>query len=152
MRRALAADIPVLVGLMTDFYAEAGFQLDRESASASFAGLLDDERLGAVWLIDTGEFDIGHVVVTYRYAMEYGGLIACLDDLYVRPAWRNQGLASTALAEVRSFCKAAGVRALTVEVSPENGPAVKVYRRAGFNDLADRRLFAVALAPPAHTV
>jgi ribosomal protein S18 acetylase RimI-like enzyme len=91
-------------------------------------------------------------VLTLKFAMEYGGLAACLDDLYVKPAWRNQGLSTAALLEVRSFCEKAGIRAVTVEVGYNNGPAQTVYRRIGFTELADRQLLALALAAPTHIV
>jgi GNAT superfamily N-acetyltransferase len=150
MRRAEHRDIPTLVSLMAEFYAESGFTLDLEMARKAFADILGDERLGYVWVIEAEGQDAGHMVVTVRYAMEYGGLIGCLDDLYVSPAWRNRGLSTAALAQVRHFCRNSGMRALTVEVGHDNGPARNVYRRAGFEEAADRVLLALPLAAPTH--
>ena len=150
MRRASFNDIPLLVGLMAEFYPEAGFDLNRERASGAFAAVLADERLGFVWIIQAEHQDVGHIVLTLKYAMEYSGLVACLDDLYVKPDWRNQGLSTGALEEVRDFCEQVGIRALTVEVGHNNGPAQAVYRRAGFAEAADRQLLALALAAPTH--
>ncbi len=94
--------------------------------------------------------DVGHVVLTLKYAMEYGGIVACLDDLYVQPDWRNKGLSTSALIEVRDFCETAGIRALTVEVGYQNGPAQTVYRRIGFAEASDRQLLVLALAASTH--
>jgi GNAT superfamily N-acetyltransferase len=152
MRRASPDDIPLLVGLMDEFYAEAGYDLDHSRAAEAFAAILADERLGYVWIIQAEHRDVGHIVLTLRYAMEYGGIIACLDDLYVKSGWRNQGLSSGALVEVRNFCERVGIRALTVEVGHENGPAQTVYRRAGFAEAPNRQLLALALAAPTHTL
>lgn len=137
---------------MADFYAEAGYALDHVRAAGAFAAILADARLGYVWIIESEQEDVGHVVLTLKYAMEYGGMVACLDDLYVKPEWRNRGLSTDALADVRNFCEAAGIRALTVEVSPENGPAQTVYRRVGFAESAGRQILALALAAPTHIV
>jgi len=150
MRRATPNDISLLVGLMAEFYAEGGYDLDQTRAQEAFAAILADERLGRVWMIESQHQDVGHLVLTLKYAMEYGGLIACLDDLYVKPAWRNQGLSTRALVEVREFCEQSGIRALTVEVDPNNGPAQSVYRRVGFAEAAGRQLLALALAAPTH--
>lgn len=68
----------------------------------------------------------------------------------VVPAYRNQGLSTSALGEVRRFCERIGIRALTVEVGATNGPAQTVYRRAGFSASEGRQLLALALATPAH--
>jgi len=152
MRRATPGDIPLLLELMTEFYAEGGFRLDAERAGRAFTELLADERLGYVWIIEAEQQAVGHVVITLRYAMEYAGTIACLDDLFVRPAWRNRGLSQQALLQIRSFCEAAGIRAMTVEVGIGNWPAQKVYRRIGFAEEADRQLLALGLAPPAHVL
>jgi predicted CXXCH cytochrome family protein len=46
----------------------------------------------------------------------------------------------------------AGIRALTVEVGHNNGPAETVYRRIGLAEAADRQLLALALAAPTHIV
>jgi ribosomal protein S18 acetylase RimI-like enzyme len=81
--------------------------------------------------------------------MEYGGLVACLVDLYVKPGWRNQGLSTAALLQVRHFCENTGIRAVTVEVGHHNDPAQTVYRRAGFAEAPDRPLL---VARPTHVL
>jgi GNAT superfamily N-acetyltransferase len=150
MRRASLNDIPLLVDLMAEFYAEAGYDLHHTRAAGAFEAILADERLGYVWIIQAEHQDVGHIVLTLKYAMEYSGLVACLDDLYVKPHWRNKSLSTGALIEVRNFCERAGIRALTVEVGHDNGPAQTVYRRVGFAEVADRQLLVLALASPTH--
>ena len=121
MRRALPGDITTLVALMAEFYAESDYGLDQQLAEKAFAAILSDERLGYVWLIDDEAKVVGYVVLTLRFGMEYGGLMACIDDLFVVPQSRNRGLTRAALVQVRDFCKSIGVRAITVEVSHSNG-------------------------------
>lgn len=152
MRRAHPADLPLLVDLMADFYAEAGYDLNRELASGAFESVLADGRLGTIWIIQDGEQDVGHIVLTYRFAMGHAGTIAELDDLYVGAPHRNKGLGSAAVREVRDFCENSGIRALTVEVSFTNAPAQKAYRRAGFSEASDRQLLVLPLAPPTHNL
>jgi GNAT superfamily N-acetyltransferase len=137
---------------MAEVYAEAGYELHQARAAEAFEAIIADERLGYVWIIDAEQQDVGHIVITLRYAMEYGGLIACLDDLYVKPDWRNRGLSAGALVEVRNFCESAGIRAMTVEVGHNNGPAQTVYRRVGFVEAAGRQLLALPLAAPTHVL
>jgi GNAT superfamily N-acetyltransferase len=152
MRRADRDDIPTLLALMSEFYSESGYALDHVLAEAAFSAILSDERLGYVWLIDEESQDVGYVVVALRFGMEYGGLMACLDDLFVVPQNRNKGLGTTALVQVRDFCKTIGIRAITVEVGFRNEPAQKVYRRLGLAEAPDRQLLALALERPTHTV
>ena len=51
MREAVLGDVQPLVELMTKFYAESNYVLDRARATAAFTVLLSDPRLGRVWLI-----------------------------------------------------------------------------------------------------
>jgi GNAT superfamily N-acetyltransferase len=152
MRRALPGDITTLVAFMSEFYAESDYGLDQQLAEKAFAAILSDERLGYVWLIDDEAKVVGYVVLTLRFGMEYGGLMACLDDLFVVPQSRNKGLSTAALVQVRDFCKSIGVRAITADVSHSNGSAQRVYRRLGLVEAPDRQLLALALANPTHVV
>jgi GNAT superfamily N-acetyltransferase len=152
MRAALPEDIPTLVALMSEFYAEAGYDLDLSLAEMAFVAILSDKGLGYAWLIEEQFNNVGYIVLTLKFGMEYGGLMACIDDLFVVPKSRNKGLTTAALVEVVDFCKNNGIRAITVEVGYSNGPAQTVYRRVGLTEALDRQLLALALAEPSHAV
>ena len=152
MRRADLGDMPVLLALMTEFYAESGYVLDRELAAAAFTDVLADQSLGYVWILEADSQNAGYAVLTLRYAMEYGGRIACLDDLYVSPSYRNRSIAKTALTGITEFCRDVGLRAITVEVGHDNAPARTVYHRAGFQEASGRTLLALPLAAPTHVL
>ena len=149
MREALPSDLDLLVGLMAEFYAEAGYPLNTERAADAFRTLLADSRLGQTWLLQADGRDVGYVVLTLGYSMEYGGLDAFVDDLFVRAQHRNAGLGTAALGQVREFCVARGVRAVHLEVGRDNAAAQRVYRNAGFAS-TDRELLTLKLAPPTH--
>jgi GNAT superfamily N-acetyltransferase len=149
VREAVLGDVRTLVELMAEFYAESDYVLDRARADAAFTVLLSDPRLGRVWLIEQASAAVGYVVVTFVYGMEYGGFMAFVDDFFVRPACRNAGLGTEALAAARDTCVKLGVRAMSVEVAGDNDPALAVYRRTGFA-LTDRKLMVLPLAAPTH--
>ena len=152
MDRVTAAtrdDIPTLIELMGEFYAESGFPLPVVNARRAFETLLSDPRLGGVWIATTDEGPAGYVVLTLAFGMEYGGLRGFIDDLFVRPRVRGRGVAAALLAAMTEDCRARGVRSLNVEVGPENDAGRSVYARAGFEDTG-RLLLARALAAPLH--
>jgi ribosomal protein S18 acetylase RimI-like enzyme len=157
MRKASPQDIPRLVELMVEFYAEAGYPLNRQRAAEAFTALVDDTRLGQVWLIEAGSGtgnetrreSVGYLVVTLGFSMEYGGRDAFVDDLFIKAAFRGRGLGTAALAEARDYCLHQGVRAVHLEVARNNAPAQAVYRRAGFAG-TDRQLLTLKLADPTH--
>jgi GNAT superfamily N-acetyltransferase len=151
MRPAQTDDLQTLLDLMADFYGESGYVLDRSRAAEAFTALLADPRLGRVWLIEHGSDAVGHVVVTFVFAMEYGGVTAVVDDFYVRAAARGLGLGTAALAEVRRACAELGLRAIRVEVGHDNAVAQAVYCRVGFQTV-DHLLMTLPLADPTHVV
>jgi len=150
--KADQTQIPLLVDLMEKFYQESGYALNRKRATHAFASLLSDKRLGTVWLIQADTEIAGYIVITLGFSMEYGGMTATLDDMFIRPDFRGKGLGKAALAGVRDACREADVRAMHVEVGPDNAPALAVYRNAGFTSMDDRGLMYLELAEPTHDV
>jgi ribosomal protein S18 acetylase RimI-like enzyme len=147
MRQASVADLDRLVALMAEFYAESGYPLTSQHATRAFAALLADERLGRIWLLQAQGADVGYLVVTLGFSMEYGGFDAFVDDLFIQPPFRGAGLGTRALGEARAFCQARGVRALHLEVEPDNTAAQAFYRKTGFASTG-RQLLTLRLAVP----
>lgn len=139
VRLATRSDIPELVDLMHEFYAESSFPLDREWAWRAFAGLIDEPVHGVVWIIEDEGHAIGHVVLSVRFAMEFGGLSGHIDDLFVRPPHRRRGAASAGLDALLSECRRRGCRSLHVEVGSDNHAAKALYQRYGLVPGQDRR-------------
>ena len=144
VRLATHHDIPVLVDLMREFYAESNLPVDRDAASATFSRLLGDPSRGAIWLLKAGNDAAGYVVLTVGFSMEYGGLDAFVDDLFVRLPFRRKGFGRLALATLFAECERRGVRAVHLEVGRDNDAAKALYGRFGFRD-NDRQLLTVGL-------
>jgi GNAT superfamily N-acetyltransferase len=127
VREAVAADVPALVALMQEFYAESGYPLDAAAAGRTFDALLAAPALGRAWLLLADEVPAGFVVLTVSFSMEYGGLHGAVDDLFVRPDARRRGLADAGLATLRAAALERGVRAVHVEVGPDSGAGLRLY-------------------------
>lgn len=146
-RRAGAEDIPVLVGLMRAFYAESGFSLDDAWAAASFATLLGDDSKGTAWIVTQNDQPAGYIVLTLRHSMEYGGPDGFIDDLYVRPDCRRQGLGRAAIETLLAESARRNVRALHVEAGHRNEAAQALYKSFGLDRLQDgRQLLTLCLS------
>lgn len=143
-RSASPGDIPTLVGMMTEFYAEADYALDAAWAGSSFGALLDDPSRGAVWIGDADGEPAGYAVVTFRHSMEFGGTDAFIDDLFVRSKFRRRGIGKAVLSDAFRSCRERGVLAVHVETSDDNAAAVALYSEFGMLDrrrlLLTRRL------------
>jgi ribosomal protein S18 acetylase RimI-like enzyme len=149
VRRATPSDIPDLVDLMGEFYAESSFPLERAWATDAFSALLADPSCGGAWLIERNGALAGHVVLSVRFAMEFGGLIAYIDDLFVRPGHRRHGAARAGLEVLFDECRRRGCRSVHVEVDPANVAANALYRSYGLGPASDERLQLSVRIPPA---
>ena len=147
VRLATLTDVDALVRLMRQFYAEEDLDLSEVAALRAFESLLDDSRLGQVWMIEEDGHPAGFVVLTVSFSMEYGGLRGFVDDFYVSPPYRRRGLGHAALEEVTRACRRRGVRALVVETGPDNTAALSAYRSVGFAD-SGRCLLSLPLSDP----
>ncbi|MBX3736052.1 MAG: GNAT family N-acetyltransferase [Candidatus Didemnitutus sp.] len=145
IRPATADDIPALVDLMADFYAESAFPLDRDWAARSFAALFADPARNAAWLASLDGQPIGHTVLCSRHSMEFGGLDGSIDDLYVIPAARRRGVGRALLDRLVAHARALGVLALHVEVAPDNTAAQALYAALGLQLTPDRQLLVTRL-------
>ncbi|MEO5617271.1 MAG: GNAT family N-acetyltransferase [Candidatus Eisenbacteria bacterium] len=142
-------DLDLLVRLMTEFYAESRFSFEALRAHSAFETLLADPRCGRAWLIRSGDEVAGYFVMTLGYSMEFGGLSAFLDDLFIRAAFRGRGFGRTALATLRAECEALGVRVVHLEAERDNEAAQRLYRAAGFAG-RDLQLLTLRLSEPLH--
>ncbi|HEX9275866.1 MAG TPA: GNAT family N-acetyltransferase [Casimicrobiaceae bacterium] len=136
---ASSPEVPLLVELMREFYAESGYPLDGDWAAQSFRALLADASLGSAWTARDRRETAGYVVLTVRYALEHGGLEGWIDDLFVRAAHRRRGCATALVDALADDCRRRGVVALHVEVGDTNAAAIALYRRFGLQTRSDRR-------------
>ena len=149
VRQADETDLPLLLTLMSEFYAEAGYPLNFDRAQAAFLPLLGPGELGQVLLVQVDGEAAGHLVLTFGYSMEYGGRSAFIDDLFIRPPFRRRGLGGRIVAQARAICEELGVRAMHLEVARDSAAAQAVYRGAGFRETG-RQLLTLPLELPTH--
>lgn len=121
-----------VTALVAAFHAESGINSTDEQRHAGVAPLLDGVPHGCVYLIGPPRAPIGYIVVTFGWSVEFGGLDAIIDELYIRPGVRGRGIASEALIAVPRALAGGGLRAIHLEVDKTNGKALKLYQRAGF--------------------
>lgn len=117
---------------MTDSSVEAGNAPVEPMLGRTLEALLEDARLGQVWMMEFDGHPAGFVVLTVGFSMASGGLRGFIEDFFVSPRYRRKGLAHTALEEVKRACRRRGVRSLVVENRPGNTAAFNAYRRVGF--------------------
>lgn len=126
-------DVGKLLPLVSGFHTEQGFDTDDAHREAAITPLLDGSPHGAIWLIGPRRAPVGYIAVTFGWSIEFGGLDAIIDELYIRPAVRKRGMGSEALSGICKALKEAGVKALHLEVDTSDEATKRLYNRARFN-------------------
>ncbi len=84
------------------------------------------------WLLEFESQVVGYVVLTFGFSLEYGGLDAYVDELFVKPEFRGCGFASQALGFLALECQKLNIVALHLEVDADNHNAKALYAKHGF--------------------
>lgn len=73
----------------------------------------------------------GYAIIVHFWSNEYGGDVNEIDEIYIAPCFRNQGLASSFFAYLEETAPTS-LRGWTLQVSKENIAAARLYKRVGF--------------------
>jgi ribosomal protein S18 acetylase RimI-like enzyme len=134
-REASARDLPVLLRMMRGLAEHPpAIAFDEGEVGAALEKFFADAALGKAWLIWVGERAAGYVILTLGYSFEFRGRDAFIDELYVAPEFRRQGLGRRAMEFAEARAREMGVNAVHLEVDRGNGAAQELYRRAGYDE------------------
>jgi len=146
---AMFSDIPQLCELLAILFGqEVEFRPDPAKQEAALSLLINNPQRGRVFVIRDGSTLAGMVSVQVVISTACGGDVLLLEDLIVRPEYRNKGLGSVIMDNVVLFAKQHGYRRITLLTDRVNAGAQRFYKRHGFtsSDMVPYRM--VFLTPP----
>jgi GNAT superfamily N-acetyltransferase len=106
---------------------------DEAPRRAIFDRFVRDSTYGKAWLIVCDEQYVGYVVLTVSFSFEYRGYDAFIDELYIAEEYRWKGIGRRSMEFVEIAAAELGVKAIHLEVSHGNDPAIGLYRRVGYS-------------------
>jgi GNAT superfamily N-acetyltransferase len=86
---------------------------------------------------------IGVAYASSVLSLEHGGHGGWIEELYVLPQWRGQGIGSDLIAKVVACAKELGWRALDLEVEASHQRAISLYARHQFRPHSRRRFYRI---------
>ncbi|HYO47356.1 MAG TPA: GNAT family N-acetyltransferase [Gemmatimonadota bacterium] len=140
------SDIDELLPLMREFYAGERLPWDETVVRRALDALWGEPLHGGAWLARAGNDVVGYGVLCCGFSLEYRGRDAFVDELFVRPTWRDQGVGGHILDAMESACRSQGIAALHLEVDHDNPDGKRLYLRRGFVD-HERHLMTKWLDP-----
>jgi GNAT superfamily N-acetyltransferase len=89
---------------------------------------------GAVIAVLAGRPPIAVALLTLRPNVWYGGSVALLDELYVVPALRGQGIGSALLDRAEAVARHRGAEVMEINVDGGDVDARRFYERHGYTN------------------
>jgi GNAT superfamily N-acetyltransferase len=133
LRLATEQDLDAVCALLSAQMSEHDVGIEQASLEFAVRGVFADSRRGAIVIALSGQEEvIGVACLCFIWTLEHGGASAWLDELYVRPEHRDRGVGSQLLAHAIEVARAAGCRALDLEVERDHARVVSLYARNGF--------------------
>lgn len=129
IRMATVADAKLVAKLLHDFNTEFGTPVP-DNLERRFAALIARED---VVVILAGE--VGFTYLTLRPSPYYDGPVAMLEELYVAPSLRGNGLGSMMMERVLEETRKQGAGEIQINVDQVDADARRFYERHGFTNI-----------------
>ena len=145
IRPATPADVPTLLRFIREL---ALYEREPQAVVATEADLLRDgfgptPRFRAL-IADCDGAPAGFALFFTSYSTWRGHHGIRLEDLYVTPELRGQGIGKALLARVAQIAVAEGCPRLEWDVLDWNAPAIAVYERLGAHILTEWRIMRLS--------
>jgi ribosomal protein S18 acetylase RimI-like enzyme len=134
-RAATGEDAPILLRMMRNLAEQdpGAYFFDEPIVREALHKFLADGNLGETWMFFDGATPAGYIILTFGFSFEFHGRDAFIDELYVEPDYRRQGLGRRAMQFIEERALECGVNAIHLEVDAGNTAAEELYRRAGYS-------------------
>jgi len=129
-------DLDVTCELLRAQFAEHSITLGEARLRAGVEGLLSDRTRGLVILAKEAGRSVGIALSVHTWTVEQCAEIAWLEELYVVPERRGQGIGGKLLARAVEAARERGCSTIDLEVEAGHARAANLYQRAAFHQLA----------------
>jgi GNAT superfamily N-acetyltransferase len=141
VRRATVDDAEVLARLLWDFNTEFETETDDAAVLAErFARLLPLDDIVAVLAEDRSGGEVaatGFALLSLRPAIWFDGPVSQLEELYVVPALRSQGIGTQILDLSKLLVRELGSPEMHINVDEVDADTRRFYERHGYVNIED---------------
>ena len=127
-RTATSADFPAMLGLIQEL---ALFEKAPEKVTNSVAQMEQEQDLFEAIVVEDAEGNIVAMALYFFAYYTWVGKSLYLDDLYVQPAHRGQGIGSELLRRLFKVAQTHHCKRVRWQVLDWNEPAIQLYKKSG---------------------
>jgi GNAT superfamily N-acetyltransferase len=132
IQTAQPADLAPVVQLLRTQLEEHDIVLSGQVLQRATQGLIEDHALGRILTARLDGELVGVAVISFLWTLEHGGPTAWLDEVYVEPSRRRDGIGRKLVEAAMQLARDSGCIALDLEVDAGHEAAERLYERMGF--------------------
>jgi GNAT superfamily N-acetyltransferase len=132
IQTAEPADLAPILQLLNTQLREHGIELTDQALQRATQGLIEGRALGRILTARLDGELVGVAVISFLWTLEHGGAAAWLDEVYVEPARRRDGIGRKLVEAAMQVARDSGCIALDLEVDAGHEAAERLYERMGF--------------------
>lgn len=136
IRKIKPEDRAVYIAMSKEFYSSDAVQhvVPEMHFSDTFDELMRSDTYTVSYIMEVNHKTAGYALLAKTFSQEAGGMVIWLDELYVRPSYRNCGLGHEFFAFLKNHIRP-HIKRIRLEVEDDNRKAISLYKRMGFEDL-----------------
>ncbi len=139
---ATEEDTPAVATLLAALFEEVEHTPDAEDIAQIFAEIDSDPRHSTLLALDEDGDPAGILTLTESISISAGGEMGILNELYVVPEYRSEGLGKLLLEEAKNLAESRGWQRLEVTTPGDDFPkTLHFYEREGFHRIGTRYKF-----------
>jgi len=129
------------IKMCMDFYNTDGVDhsIPVSNMEKTFNLLMEGLDFAKAYVCEKNNKTVGYILLALTYSNEAGGMVVWLDEIYVKPEFRSQGIGSELIDFVIEKYKNKIAR-FRLEITESNIGAKKLYLSKGFKDLSYRQM------------
>lgn len=148
IRSATPADVAAVAAMVESYWRFEGIDgFDAARVQATLAQLLRAPAHGAIWIALADGENCGYLIAMYAFSIEYGGLCAEIDELWLAPELRGNGAGRRLLDTAERAFNARGCVHVALQVGSENDSAQGFYHHLGYRLRSGFRILHKPLDP-----
>lgn len=139
IKLAVKADCSGCAALLLEQLREHNIPGDSASLRAVVKQMVGNPARGFVLVAKSEGVIVGVAYVSTVLSIEHAGNVAWLEELYVTPSMRAQGIGASLVAAVLKKARADSMKAVDLEIDAGHARVASLYRRFGFQTLSRAR-------------
>lgn len=141
IRKVEPRDKALLLRLTEEFYASEAVlhAIPKVHHERLFEELMRSDAYAEAYIIEQDTVPAGYALLAKTYSHESGGPVIWIEEIYILPAFRGNGLGREFFEYLENNYGASVCR-FRLEYEPDNKKAAQLYRRLGFQELEYRQM------------